>query len=137
MVTGSVLAQSVEQKGTFALTGDLSYLKQYIDNIPFEYGERDEEDFDVSQLPGDMQDDMQKFLSFFNPTYDWTEALNQIPRKKNGTFAKGRVTVLAEGHSFSWQDEESYGMRGPRLYIKTLSDTEAKVDFGWTIIEKW
>jgi 5-methylthioribose kinase len=47
---------------------------------------------------------------------------HQIPVKKNGTFAKNRVTTLWRGYSFEHYWEDSYGYGGPELVIRTLDD---------------
>lgn len=64
------------------------------------------------------------------------EWFNQIPRKKNGTFAKGRVTVLWRGRTFQKCYEDSYGFYGPELIIRTNDDLTATLQVE-SRIDKW
>lgn len=68
---------------------------------------------------------------------DWASYFKKIPRKKDGTFAIGRIVGVTEGHGFSHEDIESYGRRGPEMIIKTDSDTTAELFIRTGIIEKW
>ena len=74
--------------------------------------------------------------SYFDENFDWTEIINSLPRKKNETFAKGRVKVLHRARSFSQLWEDSYGYAAPEVRIKVRGDLEAYVEFGW-FVEKW
>lgn len=138
-MSSTVLHESIEKKGTFRLTGDLASTLSEIKRIPGEFEEWN--DLSEGELENNLSEaqkaDMAHFMSFFTPEFDWTETFNKIPRKANGTFYKGRVLVLSQGHEFSWESEEEYGRRGPELRIKTYSDTEAELEFHSTIIEKW
>lgn len=140
-----LLAESIEKKGTFQLFGDLDDIRRDISFLEDEDEELDE--IQENQESGyssarkyssaERQADADKFLALVSEEINWDEVMKQIARKKNGTFYKGRVVILHQGHSFSYEDMESYGMRGPELRIKTYSDTEALVEFHHTIIEKW
>lgn len=57
----------------------------------------------------------------------------QIPMKKNGTFAKGRVTVLWRGTSFESFWEDSYGYNGPELVLRTLDDLTVRLQVEWRV----
>lgn len=64
------------------------------------------------------------------------EWFNKIPTKKNGTFAKGRVTPLWRGSTFQKYYEDSYGYYGPELVIRTNDDLTATLQVE-SRIEKW
>lgn len=68
---------------------------------------------------------------------DWVKFFAKIPRKKDGTFAVGRVIGIYEAHGFSWEDMESYCRKGPEMIIKTMSATEARLMIRTGAIEKW
>ncbi|MNL81332.1 hypothetical protein D3C87_2084170 [compost metagenome] len=57
------------------------------------------------------------------------ELLARVPRKANGTFAKGRRIDLWAGQSFCHYWEDSYKWAGPILYLKTVSDHRAELLF--------
>jgi hypothetical protein len=143
--TSTLIHQAVEKKGTFQLTGDLLRIQEEVKDIPSEFaectdaGEFDEESGELINfdMTPEQSADMAEFNRFFVPEFDWTETFKNIPRKANGTFAKNRVLVLAQGHAFSWESEEEYGRRGPELRIKTYSDTQAQLEFHSTIIDKY
>lgn len=64
------------------------------------------------------------------------EWFNKIPLKKNGTFAKSRVTVLWRGSTFQKYYEDSYGYNGPELIIRSNDDLTATLQVEWRM-EKW
>lgn len=64
------------------------------------------------------------------------EWFNKIPTKKNGTFAKGRVTPLWRGGTFQKYYEGSYGYNAPELVIRTNDDLTATLQVE-SRIEKW
>ena len=64
------------------------------------------------------------------------EWFDRIPTKKNGTFAKSRVTVLWRGRTFQKCYEDSYGFNGPELIIRTNDDLTATLQVEWRI-DKW
>lgn len=64
------------------------------------------------------------------------EWFNKIPLKKNGTFAKSRVTVLWRGRTFQKYYEDSYGYNGPELIIRSNDDLTATLQVEWRM-EKW
>lgn len=64
------------------------------------------------------------------------EWFSRIPTKKNGTFAKGRVTVLWRGRTFQKYYEDSYGFYAPELVIRTNDDLTATLQVE-SRIEKW
>lgn len=138
---GDVLHESNEGKETLRLYGDLKETEHEISKIPMEYegykGTGDTEDELHNELSEDQKRELELFKSYMYSHHDWKETFSKIPRKKNGTFAKNRVLVLAQGHEFSYESEEEYGMRGPELRIKTHTDTEAYLEFHSTIIDKW
>ena len=68
---------------------------------------------------------------------DWPSYFKKIPRKKDGTFAIGRIVSIYEAHGFSWEDMEAYGRKGPEMVIKTMSDTEAYLMIRTGVIESW
>lgn len=68
---------------------------------------------------------------------NWANHFHKIPKKKDGTFAIGRVVTIAAAHGFSWEDEEAYGRKGPEMVIKTFSATEAQLIIRTGVIEKW
>lgn len=70
-------------------------------------------------------------------TIDWRRFFKLIPRKKNGTFAIGRIVPISQAHGFSYEDMEAYGRKGPEIIIKTTSDTEAELIIRSSLIEKW
>lgn len=123
----AVLAQRVEKKGTFIITGTIE--PDMLDDIVGEYQEYNDVPDEELNLNADQQADLAKFKKYLDPEFDWSALLDQIPRKANGTFAKNRQVILAEGHAFRWVCEESYGERGPQLRLKTVSDTEAQLEF--------
>lgn len=136
----NVLAQSVEKKGTFKIiVHEMQWIKDGINGIAEEYAECNESDFESEEafenfckensLNADQQKDLAEFRKYLDPEFDWSSLISVIPRKANGTFAKNRRPVLHEGHSFRWVCEESYGERGPQLSLKTISDTEAVLEF--------
>lgn len=73
---------------------------------------------------------------YFDEDFDWTEIFNDLSRKKNGTFAKGRVKKLHRARSFSQEWEDSYGYAAPEVRIKIRGDLEAIVEFTWQV-EHW
>jgi hypothetical protein len=125
----AVLAQRVEKKGTFKITGTVD--KNWPNEIIGDYQEHGDIPDEELNLSPEQQADLDKFKQYIDPEFDWESVLDMIPRKANGTFAKNRVTVLAEGHAFRWVCEESYGERGPQLSLKSISDTEAELRFDW------
>lgn len=128
----TVLAQSVEKKGTFQITvGNMQWVKDGINSIADEHAEMADipEGEEESSLTAEQQKDLAEFRKYLDPEFDWSSVISMIPRKANGTFAKNRRPVLHEGHSFRWVDEECYGERGPQLSLKTISDTEAVLEF--------
>src|SRR6185437_2010704 len=119
-MTQATLHQTIEKKGTFQLLGTIAEVQDGINGITAEYAEWNDSEFESqeaydkfvqeeSSLNDDQKADLAKFRAFLNPEYNWEEAFNRIPRKANGTFAKNRVVVLAQGHAFSWESEEEYG----------------------------
>lgn len=64
------------------------------------------------------------------------EWFDRIPRKKNGTFAKGRVTEIWRGSTFEQLYEDSYGYYAPELIIRTNDDMSATLRVE-SRIRKW
>lgn len=125
-----VLHQEVEKKGTFQITVSdlgLHHIQERVNDIFSDFVADNDAD-DYAPTP-DQQKELDQFHSIFQEGYDWKTLFDRIPRKANGTFAKNRQVIIAEGHSFRWVDEDSYGERGPQLRLKTISDTEAVLEF--------
>ncbi|WP_263117566.1 hypothetical protein [Bacillus subtilis] len=135
-----ILATDIDEKGReFSIVGDLqdlaSNLQSYFDVDP------DDEKYGINHIPKahpygeerftakERVEDELGFKSVLNyDRYDWERILHKIKRKKNGTFAKGRVLCLHRGHTFAHYWEESYGWNAPELRIKTIDDFTAKLE---------
>lgn len=142
----NAIAQSIEKKGTFVIVGDIAGIRDEVKEwfrdyeIAFEEFEETERKSDATK-PFSFSEDEQAEIDSLNLILnenDWEKELEELPRKKNGTFYKNRTIRLWAGHKFAYESQEEYGMRGPELRIKVHSDTEAELQFlSSTIIEKW
>lgn len=126
-----------DEKGReFKLTGDLGEIQK---EIALLHSGEYEEEYGVADVKSTEEDrfaELVEVSAFFDENYDWTEIINDLPKKKNGTFAKGRVKTIHRANSFAQEWEDSYGYGAPEIRIKVLSDLEAYVQFGW-YVEKW
>lgn len=130
----------------FKLSGDLEAIRKEI--IKLQTGsinEAEEDDTDYvywnggDDRPSTEDDRFQEMIDvsvYFDDEFDWTDILNDMPKKKNGTFSKNRVKKLHRARSFSQLWEDSYGYAAPEVRIKVLGDLEAQVEFKWNV-EHW
>lgn len=135
-----ILYQRVDEKGrVFTICGDIpriqSRLQPYFDADP------DDEDMGINHITkgdpyGDerftaeeRQEDVDGFRIILGYGVSaWIDVFEKIPRKKNGTFAKGRVVLLHRGDTFAHYWEDSYGWNAPELRMKTLDDFTAELE---------
>ncbi|AEO93468.1 gp209 [Bacillus phage G] len=130
-----------DEKGReFKLIGDLENIQKEIIKLQTETDEEGYHYWDGGdERPSNADDrfkEMVEVSAYFDEDFDWTEIINTLPKKKNGTFSKGRVHRLHRARSFSSLWEDSYGYGAPEVRIKVLSDLEAHVEFGW-YVEKY
>jgi hypothetical protein len=120
-----------EQRGahTFKILMDTVFLQERLRWL------LDEHEVDLSD-GSEKAHDVTEMSKVFSEEYDWKSAYDRIDRKKNGTFAKSRVRRLYRATHFEYEDQDRYGHTAPELRLKTLSDTEAIVEYAW-ITEKW
>lgn len=134
----------VDEKGReFKLIGDLDSIQKEIANLqnmtPEEYKEEGYVYWDSDERVR-TQDDIFKEIvdvsAYFDEDFDWTDIINNMPRKKNGTFHKNRVRSLHRTRSFSLLLEDHYGYSAPEVRIKSINDLEAMITLEWTV-ENW
>jgi hypothetical protein len=125
----------------FKLIGDLEDIKKQIFDL--QTSDRTDEGYvyygNGDERPSTDEDQFRELVDvseYFDEEFDWTEIINSLPKKKNGTFAKGRVKVLHRARSLSQLWEDSYGYAAPEVRIKVRGDLEAYVEFG-IFVEQW
>jgi hypothetical protein len=114
----------------------------------------------VSQVLSDMEKDIENFTLFSkglvkrdelsialdaiqkeifgeSNKVKWEDYFEKIARKADGTFAKGRIVSVYKSKGFAYEDEESYGVRGYEMIIKTEDDDIALLRIRRGIVEKW
>jgi hypothetical protein len=150
----TVLYQEMEGPTTFVLRGDLTQIQHEIDFLKAmlvrdsddwkEWRERRTWDEFGSGAPVSEEEDIAtaqreiaELEAFFAEGASWKPHFDKIVRKKNNTFHKGRILELWRGSAFEYEDVESYGYRGPELFIRNISDTEAELVFDDYRIRKW
>lgn len=118
----------------FKIIGDLEKMQEWVSDVLQE--ER------VPDQNGNIASDDELFMDSvglagcLSPDDDWKAIMSKVPRKKNGTFAKGRVSTLYRADSLRQSWEDSYGYGAPEIRIKTIDDTTAELQYGW-YVEKW
>lgn len=139
-----VLIEKIEGKFPFKIEGDMDAFKQWASQF-FDIDEDDEDegiDFANSHLmegeeeitPEQREQDIQALKALTEGDMDWDALLSQLPRKKNGTFAKARKLPLWRGESFRHYWEDSYGHNAPEVRIKTMSDDTAVLEWGYWVV---
>lgn len=140
-----IFAYTDEKGREFKLIGDLEKIhKEIVQLQSTEVNEAEEEEGYVywdgrEERPSTEDDRFTELVdvsAYFDEGFDWTDIIKNLPKKKNGTFSKGRVHTLHRARSFSREWEESYGYAAPEVRIKIRGDLEAYVEFG-NFIEKW
>jgi hypothetical protein len=95
----------------------LRYAHKDTDRGRFTQAERDA---NLAELQA-IVDDIQK--------NGWMPQFLNVPRKKDGSLAKGRVTRLWRGYTFQRYWEDSYGFNAPELSMKSLDDYAAVLEY--------
>lgn len=156
----SVLHSDVTKKGALlSLMGDIpSLVKQLKDYL--EPCEPDDDDVGINQCDnaytrdsreygssggGVTQetrdkdlDKIRAFLASLENEATFKAWFDALPRKKDLTLYKNRITPLLELGTFCNYNVESYGWFGPAVYIRNSDDFNATVHFsGWHCIEKY
>lgn len=134
----------IDEKGReFKLVGDLNSIQEEITALqtmtPEQYNEEGYIYWDGEERTRTSEDifkEMVDVSEYFDENFDWTDIINNIPRKKNGTFHKNRVRTLHRARSFSHLLEDYYGYNAPEVRIRAINDLEAEVTLEWTI-ESW
>ena len=90
-------------------------------------GDPDSEERFTKEERSEDEDSFRKILNY--EYYDWRELIEKIQKKKNGTFAKGRVLLVHRGITFAHYWEDSYGWNAPEIRIKNTGDLTATLLF--------
>lgn len=126
-----------------AVLGDLTALAAWASVLA--NAEPDDEDYGINYTDKETysntrftqeerDEDVKRLLKIASGDLNWQEIFNQIPKKKNGTFAKGRVLKLWRGETFRHYWEDSYGFNAPEIRIKVHSDdTRAVLEYTSTV----
>lgn len=138
-----ILDQEQDEKGReFTIFGDTADLE---DKYKYFIGaEPDDEEYGInhvtkgdpysddrySQEERDADERSFRRILRYQP-WDWKDVFDRITRKKNGTFAKGRVITLHRGDTFAHYWEDSYGFNAPEVRIKTLDDFTAELELSY------
>ncbi|MES9681738.1 hypothetical protein ABWK22_02235 [Gottfriedia acidiceleris] len=141
-----ILLKAIDEKGReFTLEGDLEYINSRLQ--PLYNLDPDDEEYGINHIVKDdpwgderytaeeRKADEEGFQAIqdYQP-WDWLDLFEKIPKKKNGTFAKGRVIVVHRGYTFGHYWEDSYGWNAPELRIKTLDDFTAELTLDYTTV---
>lgn len=111
---------------------ELDHMKNYIAKLSL--ADEDELHFDGSygsadEAPTDSDLALDKERLHFwieSERAPWDKIWAKIPRKKNGTFAIGRIITLHRvASSETGYSEDAYGYYGDDLKVRTISDTTA------------
>lgn len=128
----------------FSISGNFDWLEQSvrgwigIEPDDEEYGinhiERSYESGERFTKEERMKDELefQRILQF--GYHEWYEVIQKMPKKKNGTFAKGRVLTLHRGETFQHYWEESYGYNAPEIRVKATGDLTAEVSLDEIVV---
>ncbi|ARO21356.1 hypothetical protein JDS99_04825 [Bacillus cereus group sp. N6] len=138
----NILYREQDEKGReFTLSGDIDRLTQRL--TPLFNVDPDDEEYGINHVNKDAwgdqrwtaeerQEDEDRFRAILRyMPWDWKDLFDKIPRKKNGTFAKGRVVLVHRGDTYAHYWEDSYGFNGPEVRIKTLDDFTAEVNLDY------
>lgn len=140
-----ILYAELDPKGrTFNIVGDLTSISRDIQ--PLLNVDPDDEEYGINNVvKGDpwgndtytakeRAEDEEAFKAILEyKHWDWKDIFDKIPRKKNGTYAKGRVVLVHRGETFSHYWEDSYGWNAPEVRVKTLDDFTAELEFTYRV----
>jgi hypothetical protein len=99
------------------------------DENSLQYSQKDTDGSHFTQEERDADlADLQAIVDDINAN-GWMPQFLKMPRKKDGSLAKGRVTRLWRGETFQRYWEDSYGFNAPELSIKSLDDYSAVLEF--------
>lgn len=130
----NIMYSHTDEKGReFKILGDSQALMQWIVEL---YYDPEEIDSEVGGTQRQFEDETFRMSLIPVPGEHWKTIFENIPKKKNGTFAKGRVQSLERASSISQLWEDSYGYGAPEIRLKTIDDFTAEIQWGW-IVEKW
>lgn len=138
-----ILYREQDEKGReFTLYGDPQSLESSL--RPFFNVDPDDEEYGINNVvKGDpwgserhtaeeRQADEDAFRAILRyMPWDWKDVFDKIPKKKNGTFAKGRVVQVHRGDTYAHYWEDSYGWNAPEVRIKTTDDLTAVLQFDY------
>ncbi|PFK99836.1 hypothetical protein COJ01_17350 [Priestia megaterium] len=140
-----ILYAELDPKGrTFNIVGDLESISRDIQ--PLLNVDPDDEEYGINNVPRtysheddrytakERAEDEEAFKAILEyKHWDWKDIFDKIPRKKNGTYAKGRVVIVHRGETFSHYWEDSYGWNAPEVRVKTLDDFTAELEFTYRV----
>lgn len=138
----NILYREQDEKGReFTLYGNIDRLTERL--TPLFNVDPDDDEYGINCVSKDpwtnqkwtaeeRQEDEDRFRAILRyMPWDWKDFFDKIPRKKNGTFAKGRVVLIHRGDTYAHYWEDSYGFNAPEVRIKTLDDFTAEVNLDY------
>lgn len=133
-MNNETLYQQVDEKGReFKITGNAPEIMKFITELEYNPEEIDSE---AGGTRTQYEEEFFKMSLIPTSGEHWKSIFDKIPKKKNGTFAKGRVIVLERMSSISQLWEDSYGYGAPEIRLKTVDDFTSEIQFGWHV-EQW